>query len=127
MQAGAAMKATKALRRSLVQFRTHPLRTSLALLGMVLGVGSVVGMVSIGEGAQREILTSIEALGGNVVHIKAKDVSEERIAELVNDSRGLNRNDLAALKAHRRGHQGAPPGRAGRTWACPICRCRPTR
>ena len=39
------------VRRSLGQFRMHPLRTSLALLGMVLGVGSVVGMMSIGEGA----------------------------------------------------------------------------
>jgi putative ABC transport system permease protein len=104
------VKATKALKRSLVQFRTHPLRTSLALLGMVLGVGSVVGMVSIGEGAQREILASIEALGGNVVHIKAKDVSEERIAELVNDSRGLNRNDLAAIQSTVDGIKGA-------TWA----------
>lgn len=86
-------------RRSLVQFRTHPLRTALALLGMVLGVSSVVGMVSIGEGAQREILASIEALGGDVVHIKAKEIPEERITEIVNDSRGLNRNDILALQA----------------------------
>ncbi|MCU0662829.1 MAG: ABC transporter permease [Myxococcota bacterium] len=87
------------VRRSLVQFRTHPLRTALALLGMVLGVSSVVGMVSIGEGAQREILASIEALGGDVVHIKAKEVPDEKIGELVNDSRGLNRNDIPALRA----------------------------
>ena len=40
------MKTTRQLRRSLTQFRTHPLRTSLALLGMVLGVSSVVAMVS---------------------------------------------------------------------------------
>jgi putative ABC transport system permease protein len=87
------------VRRSLGQFRTHPLRTSLALLGMVLGVGSVVGMMSIGEGAQREIVRSIEALGGNVVHIRAKDVPQERLGELVNDSRGLSREDVRALKA----------------------------
>ena len=87
------------LRRSLVQFRTHPLRTALALLGMVLGVSSVVGMVSIGEGAQREIVASIEALGGDVVHIKAKEVPEEKVGEVVNDSRGLHRNDIAALQA----------------------------
>ena len=93
------MSVRSSVRRSLVQFRTHPLRTALALLGMVLGVSSVVGMVSIGEGAQREIIASIEALGGDVVHIKAKDIPEERITEIVNDSRGLNRNDIAALAA----------------------------
>jgi putative ABC transport system permease protein len=86
------------LRRSLVQFRTHPLRTALALLGMVLGVSSVVGMVSIGEGAQQEILASIEALGGDVVHVKAKEIPDDKVGEVVNDSRGLNRNDLTALK-----------------------------
>jgi putative ABC transport system permease protein len=85
------------LRRSLVQFRTHPLRTSLALLGMVLGVSSVVGMMSIGEGAQREILASLEALGGDVVHVKAKEVPDSEVGKIVNDSAGLARNDLHAL------------------------------
>jgi putative ABC transport system permease protein len=95
---GASQLRTQ-LKRSLGQFRTHPLRTSLALLGMVLGVGSVVGRMSIGEGAQREIVTSIEALGGNVIHIKAKEISQDRVGELVNDSRGLSRDDLRALRA----------------------------
>jgi putative ABC transport system permease protein len=93
------MRVTTQVRRSLGQFRTHPLRTSLALLGMVLGVGSVVGMMSIGEGAQQEIVANIEALGGNVIHIRAKDISDQRVAELVNDSRGLSREDLRALQA----------------------------
>src|SRR5262245_42117740 len=86
------------LRRSLVQFRTHPLRTALALLGMVLGVSSGVGMVAIGEGAQKEILASLEALGGDVVHIKAKEISDAEIGKIVNDSAGLNRNDLQAIR-----------------------------
>ncbi len=86
------------LRRSLVQFRTHPLRTALALLGMVLGVGSVVGMVSIGEGAQKEIVASLEALGGDVVHVRANEVPEEEVGKIVNESTGLTRNDLHALK-----------------------------
>jgi putative ABC transport system permease protein len=97
---GALMQqARRHLRRSLGQFRTHPLRTALALLGMVLGVGSVVGMMSIGEGAQRQIVKSIEALGGNVVHLRAKTIATERIADLVNDSRGLSRADFDGLVA----------------------------
>ena len=50
------------------------------------------------EEAAGVYLREIEALGGNVVHVKAKEVSDDRIAELVNDSRGLSRNDLAALR-----------------------------
>jgi len=88
------MKAVRRLRRSLGQFRAHPLRTSLALLGMVLGVSSVVAMVSIGEGAQREILAGIESLGGDVVHVKAKEIADDKVSELVNRSPGLSRNDV---------------------------------
>lgn len=96
------MKLSRRVRRSLAQFRAHPLRTSLALLGMVLGVSSVVAMVSIGEGAQREILAGIEALGGDVVHLEAKDVPDDKVGELVNRSAGLARNDIPlALKTAR--------------------------
>jgi putative ABC transport system permease protein len=66
---------------------------------MVLGVGSVVGMMSIGEGAQQEIVRSIDALGGNVLHVKAKEIPADRVGELVDDSRGLNREDVRGLRA----------------------------
>ncbi len=99
LEGALATQVRRHLRRSLGQFRTHPLRTALALLGMVLGVGSVVGMMSIGEGAQRQIVKSIEALGGNVVHLRAKTIATERIADLVNDSRGLSRADFDGLVA----------------------------
>lgn len=86
------------LRRSLAQFRSNPLRTALALLGMVLGVGSVVGMVSIGEGAQAEILASLESLGGDVIHLRSKDIADSELARVVNESAGLSRSDLAPLR-----------------------------
>lgn len=87
------------IRRSLGQFRTHPLRTFLTLLGMVFGVGSLVAMVSIGEGAQQEIISSIEAMGADLAHIKAKPVKEEEVGDIINDSLGLNRNDVPAIRA----------------------------
>ncbi len=84
--------------QSLSQFRTHPLRTFLTLLGMVFGVGSVVAMVSIGAGAQREILRTIEAMGASSAHVKAKPVDEKERGEVVNDSVGLSRDDVAAVE-----------------------------
>ena len=81
------------------QFRTHPLRTFLTLLGMVFGVGSVVAMVSIGEGAQRQILANIEAMGSRNTHVKAKPVAKEKQGEVVNDSLGLSRQDAHAMAA----------------------------
>ena len=86
-----------AVGRSLSQFKTNPLRTGLTLLGMVFGVGSVVAMVSIGEGAQQEILRTIEAMGATNTHVRARPVDESELTEVVNDSSGLCRADVTAL------------------------------
>lgn len=86
------------LRRSLSQFATNPLRTFLTLLGIVFGVGSVVAMVSVGEGAQREILATIEAMGAATTHVKVKDIPEAELGEVVADSQGLSRADVDAIK-----------------------------
>ena len=85
------------LGRSFDQLRMHPLRTMLTLLGVVFGVGSVVAMVSIGEGAQQEILANIEAMGARNVHIQARPVAATELSEVVNESLGLSRADLSAL------------------------------
>jgi putative ABC transport system permease protein len=44
--------------------RRHPLRSSLTILGIVIGVGSVVSMVSIGDGSRAMVLREIERTGG---------------------------------------------------------------
>jgi len=86
------------LTANLSQFRTNPLRTLLTLLGMVFGVGSVVAMVSIGEGAQERILSTIEAMGAANAHIKAVPVPEDKRSEVINDSAGLSLADVDAIE-----------------------------
>lgn len=86
-----------ALRRSVIQFRTNFLRTALTLLGVVMGVGAVVAMMSIGEGAQREIVAQIESMGAKSVHIIAKPVAKSELSNLVNSSTGLSERDARAI------------------------------
>lgn len=85
------------IRRSFSQFATNPMRTLLTLLGIVFGVGSVVAMVSVGEGAQKQILASIEAMGATTTHIKALSVPDSELTRVVNDSAGLSRADARVL------------------------------
>lgn len=85
--------------RSFTQFRSNLLRTFLTLLGMVFGVGSVVAMVSIGEGAQREILAAIDSMGADVAHIKAVTTKKDKVGDTINDSVGLHRADVNAIRA----------------------------
>ncbi|CAI4034001.1 FtsX-like permease family protein [Nitrospira tepida] len=47
----------------------NPLRTGLTMLGIVIGIGAVVTMVSVGEGASALIQSEISSLGLNAVII----------------------------------------------------------
>jgi putative ABC transport system permease protein len=49
----------------------HKLRSGLSVLGVVFGVAAVVAMSAVGEGARRETLAQIEALGIDTVTVRA--------------------------------------------------------
>ena len=51
------------LQHAVSEMLHHKLRTLLTLLGMVFGVGAVIAMLSIGEGAQAEATRLIEKMG----------------------------------------------------------------
>jgi putative ABC transport system permease protein len=59
------------LRLGARSLRLHKLRSSLSILGVVFGVAAVVAMSSVGEGARRETLAQIAALGIDTVTLKA--------------------------------------------------------
>jgi len=58
----------------------HKLRSFLTMLGVVFGVGSVVAMLSVGEGARREALAQIRKLGSNNIIISSIKSAEEQQA-----------------------------------------------
>jgi len=49
--------------------RTNKLRTFLSMLGIIIGVGAVIAIVSIGSGAREQITAKISDLGSNVIDI----------------------------------------------------------
>ena len=55
----------------------HKLRSGLTVLGMVFGVGSVIAMLSVGEGASREAMEQIRKLGSNNIIITAMKPIED--------------------------------------------------
>ncbi len=55
----------------------HKLRSFLTMLGVVFGVGSVVAMLSVGEGASQEALAQIRKLGSNNIIISSIKSAEE--------------------------------------------------
>ena len=56
----------------------HKLRSFLTMLGVVFGVGSVVAMLSVGEGASKEALEQIRKVGSNnIIMSSMKSLEEE--------------------------------------------------
>ena len=63
------MKLVDAVRIALRAMRSHRLRSSLTMLGLAIGVGAVILLVALGNGAQRAINTELEELGTNTLTI----------------------------------------------------------
>jgi putative ABC transport system permease protein len=65
------------VRLGLRSLRLHRLRSSLSILGVVFGVAAVVAMSSVGEGARRETLAQIGALGIDTVTVRAPALADK--------------------------------------------------
>lgn len=71
----------------------HKLRTLLTLLGMIFGVGAVIAMLNIGEGAEREALKMIDTMGLNNLIVEGKNFEEKELKEQRKHSAGLTERD----------------------------------
>lgn len=78
------------------ELSAQKLRTFLTLLGMIFGVGAVIAMLNIGEGAEREALKLIDSMGVNNIIVNAKDYDGGELVEIREESLGLNLGDVEA-------------------------------
>jgi putative ABC transport system permease protein len=63
------MSALDLVRLALARLRSSRVRAVLTMLGVIIGVGSVVALVAVGQGATRGITTQLESLGTNLLTI----------------------------------------------------------
>lgn len=72
---------------------SNTLRSALTILGVAIGVASVVSLMGIGEGARQNVIEQFESLGTNVISIKANQAEfefrPEKAEELVERVKGL--------------------------------------
>ena len=68
------MKLIKGTRIALKALFSHKLRTALAMTGIVVGICSVIVMVAVGDGAQKQVLSKIQAMGTDLVMVIAGQV-----------------------------------------------------
>ncbi|HEY0511289.1 MAG TPA: ABC transporter permease [Thermoanaerobaculia bacterium] len=91
------MTPPEAFRSALDNLAAHKLRSALTMLGMIFGVGAVIAMMSIGAGAERQAMATIERLGLRNVLVRAKTFKEDELREIRQKSLGVSRRDAAAI------------------------------
>jgi putative ABC transport system permease protein len=88
-------------RQAFGNLRAQKTRTLLTALGIVFGVGSVIGMLSIGAGAREESLRFIEQLGVRNILIDSRPaMSQEEMQQRRRSSPGLTERDVRILQTN---------------------------
>ena len=80
----------QSLRMAMKSISGNKMRSFLTILGVVIGVVAIVVLVSIGQGANSSVVSSIEAMGTNLINVsirarRTNPVSLEGLSELSDD------------------------------------------
>jgi len=89
------------IRLAFQNLRARKLRALLTMLGIIFGVGAVVSMMSIGAGAQQQVLAFIEQLGVRNLIVEAKEITDsQELLRLRKSSPGLSFKDLRVIRTN---------------------------
>ena len=102
------MRIKEVVRLSLISMLKNKMRTTLTVLGMVIGIASIVIVFSAGEGISNLIVGQIEAFGTNVIQTEIKVPNAKKGNQADSESAGamasgvqittLNEKDLEDIK-----------------------------
>jgi len=78
----------------------NKMRTGLAILGIVIGIGSVIALVSLGQASQKSVENQIQSLGSNLLTISpARTFGREGVAGAGGSSETLTLDDAKAIES----------------------------
>lgn len=81
--------------RSLV---ANKLRSSLTMLGIIIGVGAVISLMSIGRGAEASITATFEQMGTNVISVVSRTPGVSTLAAMTYSNLSLTLDDAEAIR-----------------------------
>ncbi|HWQ40912.1 MAG TPA: ABC transporter permease [Desulfosporosinus sp.] len=93
------MNFFESIRVSLRALRANKLRSSLTMLGIIIGVAAVIAMVGIGNGATASITSSIEGMGSNLLTISSGQSNSGGVKGGAGSSDTITMTDVAKIEA----------------------------
>jgi putative ABC transport system permease protein len=95
------MRYSTGFRIALKALGRHKLRTFLTMLGMIIGVGAVMTMVALGNGAQASVESDVKSAGTNLIYVSAGNYTrggdELRVAAGHGAATNLTREDAEEI------------------------------
>jgi putative ABC transport system permease protein len=94
----ASMNVLRLIRIAWIALTRNKLRTSLAVLGVAIGVGAVVSMVAVGEGASTQVARSAATLGANLIWVEEGSATRGGVRTGSKGTRRLLVSDAFAIR-----------------------------
>lgn len=110
------MKISDLIEETFSAVAANKTRSSLTMLGIVIGIGSVIALVAIGAGAQSSIQSNIESLGSNLLTIMpgAQRTFGSPVSSGQGSAQSLTQGDATAIKDEVSNIQAVSPETTGR-------------
>ncbi len=114
------MNILENIRNAFGAINSNKLRSSLTMLGIIIGVMSVVLMIAIGQGAQRSVTSRLSSLGTNLLTISPGSPSQTNVrfgGGGQGTTGGLPNDDVSAIREYVTGLNGISPELSSRMQA----------
>ena len=93
------MKLYDSFRSALQSLVTNKLRSALTMLGVIIGVASVIAMVAVGNGASAQVQNVILSLGSNLITVSPANLSDQGLKGAGAQAQNLTLDDMRSLQA----------------------------
>jgi putative ABC transport system permease protein len=105
------MNILENIRNALGAINSNKMRSGLTMLGIIIGVASVVLMVAIGQGAQQSVTSRIQSLGTNLILISPGNPNQTNVrgAGGGSSTTSLSGDDVNAIRENVTGLSGIAP------------------
>jgi putative ABC transport system permease protein len=92
------MNYTNLTKIAINALRRNKFRSILTMLGIIIGVGSVIGMLSIGQGSKKSIQDQISSMGSNMVFVMPDSQQRGGVMMGNSNAKTLTLSDVAKLR-----------------------------
>jgi putative ABC transport system permease protein len=92
------MNISEIVEEALNTLRVNKMRTVLAILGIVIGIGSVIALISLGQASQASITNQIESLGSNLLTISPGSTQSGNVRGASGGGTTLTYDDAKAIQ-----------------------------